>query len=212
VPKVSAVHIATRKQQIIDASFRCFARKGFHPTTMHDICTDAGLSAGAVYRYFASKQEIIASACEASQESPNSELLANAQKTPETKERLHGLIDAFFTRLEGLGATILNRALVQVWAEAVINDNVRGVFKERQAKMADGIKEIVTESQRRGDLRTTLDPNAIVQAMFALYDGFRLQKAIDSDLPSEAYVEVVKALLTGALWTGSPPSPTSGEA
>jgi AcrR family transcriptional regulator len=179
---------------------------------MQDICTEAGLSAGAVYRYFTSKQEIIASACDASQDSSNLELLANARKVSDTKEMLHRLVVAFFIRLEGPNATTLNRALVQLWAEAVVNDKVRGAFKERQAKIADGIKGIVNEAQRRGDLRATLDANAISQAMFALYDGFRLQKAIDPALRTEAYVEVVKALLTGTIWTGSPPSPGRDQA
>ena len=41
------------------AAIACFTRKGFHQTTMDDICEGAGLSPGAVYRYFASKDEII---------------------------------------------------------------------------------------------------------------------------------------------------------
>ena len=207
MPKVSEQHLESRKRQIVDAAFLCFARKGFHPTTMPDICTEAGLSAGAVYRYFASKQAIIASACDASQESSDLELLASATEVSDTSEMLQGLAGAFFSRLDGPDATTLNRATVQLWAEVAVNEDVRGSFKEREAKIADGLKAVVTEAQKRGDFETTLDPNAIVQAMISLYDGFRLQKAINPDLPTAAYVAVVKALLTVTLWTGSPPSP-----
>jgi len=59
VPKVSEEHADARRQQIIDAAYRCFARKGFHQATMRDIYEEAGLSPGAVYHYFDSKDEII---------------------------------------------------------------------------------------------------------------------------------------------------------
>jgi AcrR family transcriptional regulator len=63
VPKVPEQHLADRREQILQAALVCFASKGFHRTTMQDICTEAGLSAGAVYHYFAGKEEIIAASC-----------------------------------------------------------------------------------------------------------------------------------------------------
>jgi len=49
MPKVTVEHIEARRRQIIDSAFDCFAKKGFHQTTMQDVCNAAGLSAGAVY-------------------------------------------------------------------------------------------------------------------------------------------------------------------
>src|SRR2546426_7751892 len=51
MPKVTDAHLEARRQQILDAATECFARKGFHRSTMHDICQMAELSPGAVYRY-----------------------------------------------------------------------------------------------------------------------------------------------------------------
>ena len=59
MPKVTEAYSAARRQQIIDAAYRCFARKGFHQATMRDIYAEANLSAGAVYHYFDSKAAII---------------------------------------------------------------------------------------------------------------------------------------------------------
>ena len=59
MPKVLPQYLETRRQQIIDAAAACFARSGFHRTTMQDICNEAELSPGAVYRYFQSKEDII---------------------------------------------------------------------------------------------------------------------------------------------------------
>jgi TetR/AcrR family transcriptional regulator, transcriptional repressor of aconitase len=59
VPKVSEEHLDARRRQIVDAAIVCFARDGFHRATMQDICREARLSPGAIYRYFSGKDEIV---------------------------------------------------------------------------------------------------------------------------------------------------------
>ena len=60
MPKVSDEHRAARRKQIVDAGRHCVADQGFHKTTMSDVIRESGLSAGAVYGYFRSKDEILA--------------------------------------------------------------------------------------------------------------------------------------------------------
>jgi AcrR family transcriptional regulator len=177
VPKVTEEHLRARKQHIVDAAFLCFARKGFHQSTMQDICKEAGLSAGAVYRYLASKEEIIQSAFDAC--GADVELLDGAVATPDTREMLPGLVRALFSWLDGTDAEVVNRAMLQLWAEMAVNERVRGSFAARRQTTREGLSGMVREAQRRGDFSDKLDTNAIVSAMFALFDGFRLQKATD---------------------------------
>src|SRR5215472_2739698 len=59
MPRVSDEYLEQRRQQILDAARRCFARQGFYETSMQDVFREAGLSAGAVYRYFKSKDELV---------------------------------------------------------------------------------------------------------------------------------------------------------
>jgi AcrR family transcriptional regulator len=59
MPKVSTGYMQARREQILDAASNCFARKGFHLTSMKDICKEAELSPGAVYLHFSSKEDII---------------------------------------------------------------------------------------------------------------------------------------------------------
>src|SRR5580700_9107537 len=59
MPKVSQQYRDARRDQILDAAKRCFLRDGFHATSMQDLFAEAGLSSGAVYRYFASKDDVI---------------------------------------------------------------------------------------------------------------------------------------------------------
>lgn len=57
-PKISEEQVSARREQIIMATVSCFADRGFHKTTMQDICKAARLSPGAVYHYYASKDEM----------------------------------------------------------------------------------------------------------------------------------------------------------
>ena len=60
MPKLSDIQQEERRARILDAAERCFARTGFHRTTMQDICKDAGISPGALYIWFSSKEALIA--------------------------------------------------------------------------------------------------------------------------------------------------------
>ncbi|HAA90473.1 MAG: Transcriptional regulator, TetR family [Thermoanaerobacterales bacterium 50_218] len=46
------------KQRIITAAQKLFVKKDYHNTTIHDIVEEAGVSIGALYHYFASKEEL----------------------------------------------------------------------------------------------------------------------------------------------------------
>src|ERR1700759_1175655 len=48
-----------RRAQILEAAVICFAKRGFHQTSMHDISAEAGISVGLIYRYFQNKEAVI---------------------------------------------------------------------------------------------------------------------------------------------------------
>src|SRR6202012_736214 len=59
MPKVSSQYRDERRAHILAAARRCFVRDGFHQTSMQDLVREAGMSSGAVYRYFTSKDAMI---------------------------------------------------------------------------------------------------------------------------------------------------------
>src|SRR5512139_2785064 len=64
MPKLKPDTQRARRENILDAAERRFARAGFHATSMQDICREARVSPGALYVYFASKEELIAGLAE----------------------------------------------------------------------------------------------------------------------------------------------------
>ncbi|MCX8555053.1 helix-turn-helix domain containing protein [Mycolicibacterium mucogenicum] len=62
MPKVSDDHRKAQAERFIDAARRCFTRTGVEGTSMEHIRIEAGVSAGLMYRYYASKDEMIRAA------------------------------------------------------------------------------------------------------------------------------------------------------
>ena len=58
MPKIAERARAERREQIIAAGLACFARSGYHATTMADVAAQAGVSKGTPYLYFASKEAL----------------------------------------------------------------------------------------------------------------------------------------------------------
>src|SRR5512135_3056755 len=100
MPKVTEEHSLARRQQIIDAAYRCFARRGFHQTTMREIYEEAKLSPGAVYHYFASKEEIIAGSFAFDYER-SLDLFQAAKESEDPLAALQELFGFFFAELKG---------------------------------------------------------------------------------------------------------------
>src|SRR5881397_1047731 len=61
--KVTQAHIDARTQDILEAARRMFVRKGIDAATVQEIASEAGLSAGAIYRYYESKSDLLRAVC-----------------------------------------------------------------------------------------------------------------------------------------------------
>ncbi len=197
MPKVSQEYSAARRRQIIDAAYQCFARKGFHQTTMRDIYEEAKLSPGAVYHYFASKDEIIQASFEFDYERSR-ELLAAAIASADPMQALHDLIDFFFHGLQGAATLGAGRVNVQGWGEALVNPSVRATVERVVDSYRETLTQIVAKAQAADQIDKSLDPHAVSQLVLSLYYGLELQMALDPELNVETYAAAAKSLLRSA--------------
>lgn len=202
MPKVSEAHSAARRQQIIDAAYRCFARKGFHQASMRDIYEEAKLSPGAVYHYFPSKDAIIQASFEFD-EQRSLDLFAAATASDDPLKALRELIGFFFRGLESAAELGAGRVNVQGWGEALVNPPLRETLQRVMAQYLAALTTIVRRAQAGGQLDPALDPQAFGRILLAIYYGFELQKALDPAVEVAAYAAAVQALLTAASRGGS---------
>src|SRR3954451_25306695 len=93
MPQPQTDSVPDRRCQILDAALVCFAKRGFHQTSMHDISAEAGISVGLIYRYFENKEAVIAAMADHHKREIQ-ELLERARHAPTLLESLEILFTA----------------------------------------------------------------------------------------------------------------------
>ena len=194
MPKVSQAYLDARRGEILEAAIACFAREGFHRTTMAEIVKESELSPGAIYNYFESKEEIIEAIAEERREVEQA-LIAAATKAGTVVEALRRLRDAFFGDLKTPKERLRRRLSIQLWAEAQRNPRilrlVRGSF-EGPLRM---LSEIISEAQRRGEISGKVDAEAAARFLIAAFYGLVLQVEWDGEMSLEPQIQLLDVFL-----------------
>jgi AcrR family transcriptional regulator len=195
MPKVQPEYLEQRRQQIVDAAAACFTRSGFHQTTMQDICTEADLSPGAVYRYFRSKEEIIQTMCLRGHEE-DAEIIHDLMNRGSTQEVMEELVHLY---LEGAGNHELCALSIELLGETRRDPVVLESVREGMATTKTALADIIRRAQDRGDMSRDLNAEALSQVMMGLYQGLIWQKVIEPDMDVLPYAQMVKTLF-GSLY------------
>lgn len=159
-----------RRRQILDAAVDCFRRRGFHQTSMQEICAEAGISAGAVYRYFDSKADIIAAiARDRRSDTPPYEA-ANAS----TVDALCRVAEHFFAKIADGEGPLIAEVLAEAGRDPTLARTLADIDAQYVAECAGAIRN----GQTAGDIDPGLDPTATARTLFAAIEGFGLRAAV----------------------------------
>jgi AcrR family transcriptional regulator len=194
MPKVSEEHLDARRKQIVDAAVACFARDGFHRATMQDICREAELSPGAVYRYFSSKDELVEAIAD-ERHAREAEFAAGARDIGVGADALRALGRAFFGSLADPDERRRRRLVVQIWAEALVNPGLHELVIRGIELPLTVLPQLVREAQEKGELDDSLDPDALARVMLAMFQGFILQQAWDERVDVASFLEAAEAFV-----------------
>lgn len=206
MPKVTQSHRDARRAQILDAAMICFARAGFHHTTMQEIVQQSQLSPGAIYLYFSSKEEIIAAL--ADERHHNEQLvIEEACEGDEIQAALKLLAQEFLEKLQTPDERMRRRLGIQIWAEALSNDRLLALMRRGVDEPRKRLSEMIRSAQLHGDFPAHLDPDALARIMIALFHGFVLQQAWDEQLSIDPYIGTIQAIFQALLPPSSPIDP-----
>lgn len=193
MPKVSQKYRDARREQILAAGRQCFLRKGFQATSMHDLFAESGLSAGSVYRYFTSKDELILAIAEDNMRDVVQLVHELTVDQPETS--LGDALAEVLEVIEGRNAESgLGGLAVQTWGEALRNPDVARRFRELLAQLRTDLAAIVTRHQAAGRLPDTVDPAAIATLVIAIVSGHILQTALAPPADGASVSDAVRAM------------------
>ena len=201
MPKVTEAHVEARRHQILEAANVCFARSGFHQTTMQEICRQAELSPGAVYSYFDSKEAIIEASCGANLERTG-QLFQEAMQQGDMLTVLDQLVDVFFGMLAEPESDMELCHEVQIWGEVQRNPRLKEIVDGARGSVIGYLEEIVRGAQERGEINPDLDPHSAARVLMSAHDGLVLQRGIDGEVDVWQYTQAFKALYGGEFWQG----------
>jgi AcrR family transcriptional regulator len=196
VPKVSAEHRSARREQILRAAWRCVAREGFHKTTMADVIAESGLSAGAVYGYFRSKNEIITAIADRSIGTVDQVFRAALAdgRSPHPADVLQQVLEQLLQAalVEDGDLTLI---AVQAWGEAVRGGEIHDLVQPRIAGVRDHWVEVARRYRAAGGLGADADPEEVGRALLGLIPGFILQRLLLGEVTPQGYAAGVRAML-----------------
>jgi AcrR family transcriptional regulator len=197
---VDESYLASRRRQIMDAAITCFARDGFHRTTMQDIVRETGLSAGAIYRYFPAKEDIVA-AIAAEHHAAEAEAFDEVSADGDVGAALHHLVQVSLGRLTDPDEQRWRRVTVQVWGEALRSDRVMRIVRDGLDEPVAILAGLFRRGQADGSLPPQLDPEAAARVCASIFQGLVLQQAWNPQLDVEAYIDAVLVLVESLVRT-----------
>jgi AcrR family transcriptional regulator len=193
MPKVSAQYRDDRRRQILDAARRCFLRDGFHATSMQDLFTEAGLSAGAVYRYFPSKADMVLAIAEDNLR----DIVAMVRDTADAAggvsvgEVLARIYELIRQRHDDTGVAAM---AVVVWGESLRDPALGAGFATLLAEMRASLAVAVGEQQRAGRITDAVPADAVAAFALATVPGYMLQLALDGHAAVDTFAATARAL------------------
>lgn len=203
MPKISEEHRAARRAQILDAAWRCFYREGVQATTMEQIIAESGLSASAMYRYFAGKDDIIAAAIDTSLRGLARLLEPIVEQddgdAPPSVAELVGRITAAIDGFMARPGYNLSRIALHGWSEAQRNERLRELMRGFYAAFRDRLAARVPRWQEAGEVDPAAAPQDVAQLLMSIILGFVTQSAIVHDADPVAHARGLEAIRPRAI-------------
>jgi AcrR family transcriptional regulator len=194
MPKLKPNTALARREHILDAAEICFARSGFHRTTMHDICREAGISAGALYGHFASKEALIAGIAERDRNKLAGELAELAQ-APDLVAALARLGE-HYTVEQPQHKRVL---CVEIGAESTRNTAVGEIFRGVDKFCCNSLAGLFRRAAEEGRIAPRFDIETIALVLALIGDGLFWRRAVDPEFDAKRVLPVLSALIAGMI-------------
>jgi AcrR family transcriptional regulator len=173
---------------------------------MQDIVRQARLSPGAIYRYFASKQDMVA-AIASLRRAEEARVLREAEAAGDVREGLRRVAGAFLGRLSDPAEREWRRLTVQLWSEALRDQRVMRVVRQGLDAPLAVLRALLRRARREGRAPAGLDAGATARVAAAIFQGLVLQQAWQPRLDVAACARSARALLDAVVAARPAPTP-----
>jgi len=191
MPKVVPEYKEEARSRILDAANKVFAEKGYHEATMDDIAKRLGVSKGAIYLYFPSKEDLFEAMCKTAPQAFKEILYSsfNTETNPVQSAT------QFFDKMLKLSAS--NPGLsFEILSEASRNPTLKRILKQNHHEYERVLGGFLEEGQKRRMVGNNLDIRPLANALIALWNGLEtlLVSGLSVDDAKSAWLEAMRAI------------------
>jgi TetR/AcrR family transcriptional repressor of uid operon len=201
MPKLKPDTQRARREHILDAALTCFARGGFHATTMQEICREAGVSPGALYIYFDSKEALIAGLCERDR-AEFAERFAKLSAAPDFLDALAAIGEHYFVD----EAPEKQRFVVEMGVEATRNPRIAEIFMGVDKYCSHSFEALFQRLKDEGRIAPRVDIATLAKVFSILGDGMFWRRAIEPDADMRPVLPVLIDMIGTLLNPTEPPA------
>jgi TetR/AcrR family transcriptional regulator, repressor for uid operon len=202
MPKLKPDTQRARREHILDTSERLFASAGFHRTTMHDICREAAISPGALYVYFASKEELIAGITERDRAKLAGQL-AEVAKAPDLLAALSRLGEHYAVE----EPRYKQQLVIEIGCQSMRDGPVGAIFRSVDEFVLDQFEALFRRAEAEGRIAPTLDPRTLACTIAVLGDGLFWRRAVDPRFDAKTMVPIITSLIATLINPVTSPTP-----
>lgn len=193
-------HRTEQQKRILSAAVTCFARAGFHGTSMQQICAEAGMSPGALYRYFPSKESLIGAIVEG-ERAERARLFRELSAAPSF---LDGLSAGLATVI-GEDTMVCAKLGPEIMAEAIRNARLREAVEPVEEETRDMMRDALAAAVQAGQVDASADLEDLTVLLQAIGDGLLLHSQLHPEWKIAERIPALSALVGRMLVPASPP-------
>ena len=194
MPKVSQEHLESQRLHILMAAFKCFGRKGFHETTMREICKEAEMSPGAVYNYFDGKKAIIRAIAEKSRSTVH-DLFDSVDQSKSAVHTLQEILKKMAEHIEYPETENGHVIRIRLWGEILKDEELKNIFKENINDLTIRLSELIEKAKKEKGIRSNINESDLAQFIIATYQGMVLQQALNVNTEVSSIFKLILELV-----------------
>lgn len=200
--RVTQEYFDARREEILIAAARLFARKGISGATMADIAKEADLSAGAIYRYYSSKEELLRAVFDDASARNREQFARAAESSASPLAALEQVGREIWVEMKDRDAFICE---IQMELSAVRDPEDLGIdLKNSREEGRVLITELVARAQDAGEIDPSIDPAELALILLACTSGIKMLKlTLDDGFDTEGTFNLLVQMVRGLAPSGT---------
>jgi AcrR family transcriptional regulator len=184
MPRITPQHEQAVRSRIIDAAIEVFGENGYTRASIQDVVRKSGLSVGAVYTHFKSKEQLFLAACACEAQKSSEVLRLRLAELGSLPDRLRAAVDW------AVDAAVTGANTKSALAHAMANpdsEELRQLLQELQSEMLGFARQVLRDAVAQDELPLWIDADGVAGAFVSMINGFTIRaSSAGPDLPEEA--------------------------